>query len=259
MSSEAATYVYCLVRAPGPPSLEDAPAGLAETGPPRVLAVGDDRWLVVADAPLTRYSAQAIEEGMRDIDWVGKRALEHEALVEHLLGTGTVVPMKLFTLFLGDGRALADVRARDAEIGGMLDGLEGRHEWGLRVLVDPAVAAGAVREEAEEESTEASAGKAFLLRKRRVLDAGRSLRAELRSRTEELYEELARLAADARSRPPLRGEGRLLLDASFLVPEEAVATFKAVVEERAEALGPAGLELQLSGPWPAYNFLEPAP
>lgn len=260
MSSKPATYVYCLVRAAAPPAFDGAPRGLADAGPPRALDAGEGRWLVVADAPLEHYSAERIQAGLHDLEWVGLRALEHEALVEHLLQAGTVVPMKLFTLFLADERAVADVRARAAVLDELLDALEGKSEWGVRVLVDPVAASDAVREQAESESAAAaSAGQAFLMRKKRVRDASRNLRGELRERADELYDELALLAADARTRPPLRGEGRLLLDASFLVRDEDAQAFHAAVGRRAESLAPAGVELALTGPWPAYNFVEGAP
>jgi hypothetical protein len=259
MTSETATYVYCLVRGARAPRLDDAPAGLAGTGRPRVLDVGGGLRLVVADAPLERYAKQAIEQGLSDIEWVGARALEHEALVEHVLASGTVVPMKLFTLFLGVARAVADVRAREAELGALLDRLEGRREWGVRVLVDPTPAAEAARERAEAgEAADQPAGTAFLLRKKRVLDATRTLRTELLGRAHEALEALSALAAEVRSRPPLREEGRLLLDASFLVEDDATQAFHAQADERRDALAREGLALKLSGPWPAYNFVEPA-
>ena len=254
----SATYVYCLLRSEQPPSLEGAPAGLARTGQARLLDVGERRWLVVADAPLQDYGAEAIDRGLRDLQWVGQRAVEHEHLVEHFLGSGTVLPMKLFTLYFDDARACADVRRRAREIGALLDALEGKQEWGVRVLVDRIRAA---REPAETgEGAEArSAGHAFLLRKQRLLDAGRERRGELRERAEELYQHLARRASDARSRPPTGGGTRLVLDASFLVPKASTDEFQAAVRARAQALAPHGLEIALSGPWPAYNFVELEP
>ncbi len=256
----AATYVYCVLRAGTTPALEGAPAGLEGAGPARLLALAPGRWLVVADAPLERYGEAAIQRGLSDLEWVGPRALEHEALVEHLLARGTVVPMKLFSLFLGDERALADARGRAARLDALLDAFEGRREYGLRVLVDPDAASAAARARAEREQAGASsAGHAFLLRKKSLHDAERHLGAELRARARALYEELAPLSADARARAPSRAEGRLVLDASFLVQDDAAQAFQAAVAAGAQALAPRGLTLQLSGPWPAYNFVEPAP
>lgn len=260
MDTDTTTYVYAIVRASRAPRLADAPPGMAETRPPRALAVDEGLWLVVADAPAATYSEAAIERGLRDIDWVAGRAVEHEAVVEHLLTSGTVVPMKLFTLFLGDERALDDLRSRRGALEAVLDAIEGKREWGVRVLLEPLRAAEVARAgSVDEDEATASAGTAFLLRKRRELDAGRALRARLLGRAGELHHELAALAADSRNRPPAAGEGRLLLDASFLVDEGGAQAFHAAVAARSEELARDGLEVAVSGPWPAYNFVEPAP
>ncbi|MGH7321227.1 MAG: GvpL/GvpF family gas vesicle protein, partial [Candidatus Rokuibacteriota bacterium] len=93
------TYVYCLVRGATAPSVSKAPPGLPGIGRPRLLEASPKLWLAVADAPASRYSAARIERGLRDLSWVSPCAMAHEAVVEHFMGSRTVVPMKLFTLF----------------------------------------------------------------------------------------------------------------------------------------------------------------
>ena len=92
--SSSATYVYCVVksdRAPRPSAR--GPKGLEGAGKMRVLDAGDGYHLLVASAPLALYDASEIDARLRDIDWVGARASEHEEVVEHAASLGTVVPM----------------------------------------------------------------------------------------------------------------------------------------------------------------------
>ena len=90
---ETATYAYCVAAGATPPRLARAPRGLPEMTRPRALAVTPGTWLVVADAPLSRYGAAPIEAGLRDLDWISRCAVAHEAVVEHVARTGvTVVP-----------------------------------------------------------------------------------------------------------------------------------------------------------------------
>ncbi|TMB13759.1 MAG: hypothetical protein E6J65_24825, partial [Deltaproteobacteria bacterium] len=100
-----ATYLYCLVRSARAPSLRGAPAGLPGAAPTRTIDAGGGLWLVAADAPLDRYGEKPIERGLQDLAWVSSVAVPHEAVVEHLAKIGTVVPMKLLTLFRSDERA----------------------------------------------------------------------------------------------------------------------------------------------------------
>src|SRR5687768_7168431 len=98
----SATYLFALLRRARPPAV----------------------------APRSAYDEAAIERGLRDIDWVSPRALGHEAVVEHFTSAGPLLPLKLFTLFDSDERALAHVRARRAALVRALEKVAGRHEWG---------------------------------------------------------------------------------------------------------------------------------
>ena len=253
----SATYVYCVVQSPGEPPL--APGGLPGTSPPRALVLGDGLWAVVADAPLPEYGSEEIEQRLADLSWVADRALAHEQVVEHCAEHGTVVPMKLFTLFSGEERALADLRQRRPEIDRILERIAGREEWGVRILFDEAQARRMTTESAARESP-AATGTGFLQRKKAEQDGVRTLAARLRNEVERAFEDLAAQAAEARRREaPGEAAARLLLDAAFLVPREGAGAFEETVQRWSGELAGSACEVTLTGPWPPYNFVgEPA-
>src|SRR5206468_8300348 len=72
VSTGSATYVYCLVARAKRPRLTGVPAGLPGTGPVRLLDVDPGRYLVVADAPLSRYGEKAIQRGLSDLAWISR-------------------------------------------------------------------------------------------------------------------------------------------------------------------------------------------
>lgn len=249
------TYVYCVVRRRTRPRLARAPRGLPGTGRPRALDAGKGAWAIVADAPRGRYEAAPIERGLRDLDWVSACAVAHEALVEHAARGGVVVPLKLFTLFEGDARALAHIRALRPQLDRLFARLRGRQEWGVRVLVDASRARRHARGQALRETAGVAAGRQFLLVKQRQRDAVRALAAAGRAEVEALYDTLAARAADARRRAPGKGEGRLLLDASFLVDARRAARFRNTARRAAGRLDALGFGVTLTGPWPPYSFV----
>ena len=102
-------YLYAVLAHPSEPPAGGAPAGLPETGPLRWLALGKGLWLAAADAPLGRYDAAAVEKGLKDLEWVSACAVAHERVIEHVSMLGATVPMKLFTLFSSDARAVAEL------------------------------------------------------------------------------------------------------------------------------------------------------
>jgi hypothetical protein len=247
----SATYLYCVVRAPGPLSVSGAPPGLPGCGPLRVLEAGDGLWLIASDAPLPEYGAEEIERRLQDLSWVSDRALAHEAVIEHFARAGTSVPLKLFTLFSSAQRALAHVKEDRERLERVLDRIAGCVEWGVRVRFDGSRAQEVLTAEAGTGGD--GSGTGFLLRKKREKDASRNLSARLRAEADTAFDELSRQAAGAVRRDPAVSDG-LLLDAAFLVPETRAAGFEAAVERCAARLGGQACELTLTGPWPPYNF-----
>ena len=148
----AATYLFCLVHAARRPSLAGAPRGLPGLGPVRLIPAAADLWLVAAEAPREHYDSVAIERQLRDLEWVALRGAAHARVVEHFARRFTTLPMKLFTLFNDDARAVAHVHGAEARVRRVLQRVDGCREWGVRVRLDPTL----VREHAESRPTPGS-------------------------------------------------------------------------------------------------------
>jgi cell division septum initiation protein DivIVA len=168
--------------------------------------------------------------------------------------------MKLFTLFRSDERALEHVQEQRRRIDRLVQRIEGREEWGLRITLDELAALRSAREEAQSAAA-GSTGAAFLLRKKKEQDAARELLGKARDRAAQLFEELSAKADEARRRPPPPGEigKRVLLDAAFLLRRAKVKPFQAAVRAQAKKLAALGYQLTLTGPWPPYNFVVEQP
>ena len=77
-----------------------------------------------------------------------------------------------------------------------------------------------------------------------------------------IHDRLSGLAAAAvLSRPhDRRLSGRdedMVLNASYLLAESRVDEFQALVESLSHRHREDGIELECTGPWPAYHFVEP--
>jgi len=255
-----ATYVYCLIVASRRPRLTRVPAGPPGTGPVRLLDVGPQRYLAVADAPLSRYGEAAIRRGLGDLDWVSRAAVAHESVVEAFIGATAVLPMKLFTLFTSDERALAHMRHDQRRIEGLVRRLADHVEWGVRVVLNPAGRDGKAKTRADvTQSRPGRAGIAYLNAKRAQRDAARKRAGHARATAAALYRKLSRRSRAAKRRAP--GElpahgGPLLLDAAFLVPRAESRAFSAAARREQRELGRHGYGLTLTGPWPPYSFVQ---
>jgi len=250
------TYLYCVLQREKPPALARAPLGVPGAGKPRAIDAGRGLWLIAADAPADQYGENAIEGGLRDLAWVSARAVPHEAVIEFAGRSGTVLPMKLFTLFRNDERALEHVAVQRKRIDRLLERLAGREEWGVRMLLDEPRAVERLARSARVEA-KGSSGTEFLLRKKKQHELSRDVVERGAERATALFDELARRADDARRRAPPAGPAgrRILLDAAFLVRRGRVKPFQSAVRKAAAKLLPDGYELTLTGPWPPYNFV----
>ena len=249
------TYLYCVIAAPRRPKVRRARGGLAGTGRVRVLDVDAGLFLAVADAPLDQYGEAAIARGLRDLDWVSRAAVAHEAVVESFADATAVLPMKLFTIFASDERALADVRGERQRIAGVVKRVANQQEWGVRVVLDRSRAAGGAKKAASRDAS----GAAYLTRKKAQRDEVLELAEHARDTVAALFDRLASRAKDATRRSvselPVQS-GPLLLDAAFLVPRSRAKSFQALVAREAKSIAKSGYGLTLSGPWPPYSFVQ---
>ena len=273
--SATLTYVYCLVRAARPPSLGRAPAPLPGSRPLRLLEVsglGSARvrhWLVVSSVPGRLYDEAALERGLQHLEWVGRRALAHEAVVEYFLRAPAVLPMQLFALFTSDDRAIEHIAADRRRLRRILSRIEGRVEWGIRVSWKGGQTPVTTRLKGLSRPVRGSdpgtphhrgltPGMAYLARKRDALDAARTRLRRASADAERVYRALGREASAARRRTEVEQAtpgSRVVLDAAFLVPAGRARAFRAAVRRHARPLERLDLAVSLTGPWPAYNFI----
>ena len=98
MTTDSASYVFCLVQGRRPPSLRGAPGGVPGSGRPRLIPIHTDMWAVVADAPLERFSGEQLRSDLQDIEAVSRHALAHASVIEFFFRRSPVIPLKLLTL-----------------------------------------------------------------------------------------------------------------------------------------------------------------
>jgi hypothetical protein len=249
---ETATYVYCLAESSRSPSLAKAPSGLPHATRPAAIEIKKGLWAVVSDVPLSLYGADRLEPRLKDINWVADSAIAHEAVVEYIASReGTsVVPLKLFTMFSSRARAAADLAARLPEIRSVLDRIRGCNEWGVRVTRRATLVWTAA-------VPAATSGTAFLAAKKRERESSRAGLVKATDAAERAFVALAKLAREARRREaPESATSPPLVDATFLVAVARRVRFRTTARRLAKSCRSAGADLVLTGPWPAYNFVQ---
>jgi hypothetical protein len=248
MTTPDATYVFCLVQAPRPPSMRGAPDSVPGAGPPRLISVDRGIWAVVADAPLDRFGGEPLQNDLQDVEAISRHALAHASVIEFFFRRAPVIPLKLFTLFSSDDRVREHLQSRRTRLRKLFGELRSHEEWGVRVI------AGEVEAESARSLT---SGRDYLEVKKRLIQQNAAPpRATVRD-IAAVLKALGKLAARTRKEAfPPPGKGRpFVTGASFLVRASRRGQWSRQVATLTAALAKRGHRLEVTGPWPPYHFV----
>ena len=221
---------------------------------------------LVSRVPVAEFGEEPLRRNLNELAWLERVARAHEGVLERALADGTIAPLRLCTIYDGPARVRTMLSAARARFLAVLDVLEGREEWGVKVLLDPAQVAAEVRRrlpDAEEEAAEVAErgeGAGYLLRRRlerRIADAADALAGDV---AEEVHASLVSRAVAAVTRPAqnreLSGhEGDMALNAAYLVEAKRVDGLRELVAILEAHHSRVGARIELTGPWPPYNFV----
>jgi hypothetical protein len=259
-ASELAHYVYGVVS----PRIE-LPKGLAGVDPRHEVSLVEEEGLaaLVSRVPLAEFGEEPLHENLNDVGWLEEKARAHEHVLDAALRRGTVVPLRLCTIYSGEEQVREMLARERAVMIDALERLEGRAEWGVKAIAEPgALERTAARRSAGDPAGEdAPRGTAYMNRKRQEARA----RVEVDEIAEEwasaIHDRLAGAASEALlnplQRPEVSGhEGDMLLNGVYLVEDGAVSDFSSLVDRLAEEHRALGVSVELTGPWPPYNFVK---
>jgi hypothetical protein len=250
-------WLYCVSAQDRPP---DVP-GVAEGHPVRVIAAAGLHALV-STVPLGDFGEEGLKRNLNDLPWLEAVARAHESVLERTLQQGPLVPLRLCTIYRSEKQVEALLAKGREDFAEALRELKGRGEWGVKVTADRERVAERLR--AQEERRPASVGSAYLGRRQQELRLREDVDAALDAAVQESHARLEEWAVTSELLPPQRAElsghsGEMVLNGAYLVDDERLDGFRTVVEELGRQYGgDTGLAFELTGPWPAYNFVGPA-
>jgi hypothetical protein len=256
-----ALWAYCVMRAG-----ERAPEVTGIEGERLVRIESGALAVLVSRVPLAEFGAEPLRDNLNDIAWLERVARAHEAVLESALAATTIVPLRLCTIFESEAGVRRMLRDERESLAGALELLDGRQEWGVKLLVDGDKLASVARTDTEEtdrpddELADRAEGGAYMLRRRferRTREVADALAAEV---AEDVHSRLRAWATDAVSLPPQNRdlshhEGDMLLNGAYLVASDRIDGLRELVAELERHHRPLGARLELTGPWPPYNFV----
>ena len=247
-AAPTALYVYGVV--PAGTELELSGSGVGDAG---VRVFGErEVAAIVGDVALAEFDEAPLRKNLEDPEWLDRTARAHEAVLERALGTTTVIPFRIASLY-GDEESLREfMRANQASLLELLSRLEGKVELGVKAFFDREAA---VRRNADE----AESGRDYLRRRQEEQAAGRDADALAIDCARTSHAHLSEAALDSRSNRPQAAElsgrtERMILNGAYLV-ERGDTALESALRELEDGFGAQGVTYELTGPWPPYNFV----
>jgi hypothetical protein len=234
-----AWYVYGVVAAPAP-----------SIGPVRLIE-HDGLAALAREVSLSEFGEDVLPLRLNDPQWLEANALAHEDVLQAFLETG-VVPLRFGAIYRDVRDVERMLEARSAFFRDALARLRGHVELGVKAWL-----VGSPRP--TDGSGSAAGGRAYLERRRDELAAARESVQHATAVVRDVHRRLLEVAVDGVVNRPQPREltGRsdeMILNAAYLVPvgdETLVHTVARLAPDGADA----GVELEITGPWPPYNFV----
>lgn len=245
--TDTASYVYLAARDVPEDAVAEA-TGLE--GAPLRLVRNAGLIAVVSTVDLAEFGEEGLRRNLENLEWLERVARTHDDVVHRIGGLTSVAPWRLATIMLDDDRVADLLKEWAVELKASLDRVEGCSEWSVKMITE-------VSNEPATDDDAPATGTAYLQRRRAENSRRTNAQESAAAAAEEIHVALSQLTAASRRLPPqdrrLTGyKGEMMLNGAYLVPDEQIEQFAALVKEIGDDL--AGSRLDLNGPWPPYSF-----
>ncbi len=203
--------------------------------------------------PETAYGAAAWTEHAEDAAWLARVATQHQAVLADVVRDTDVLPLRLPAMYRDEVHLHRMLEAEAPLFRAALESLHDHLEWSVHLYLvgEPDAPAG----------DHPTTGREYLRQRAEAVSQRHLARVKREHSVRDAYASLADLSRQSVANPPqdsaLSGRPEpMLLNSAHLVCRKHERLFFTAVEETAARLAPLGITVEVTGPWPPYNFVE---
>jgi hypothetical protein len=226
-----------------------------------------DTYAIVSKVSSDEFSEDNLKKNLANMDWVEKKVRQHEKIIEEIMKDATVLPFKFGTVFQSEENVENLLREHGAEYKRIIERIEGKEEWGVKIYCDVERLKGAIIKEEveilkiEKEIESSSSGKAYFLKKKKEELIKDTVNKRINEYGRLCFEILKGQSLDVRINKLLpkevtEREDDMILNSAFLVDKSRVAEFIQTTDALKAKYNDKGLNFDCTGPWPSYNFCQ---
>lgn len=229
----------------------DLPDGGIDGAPVELVEVGG------LAAVVSRLDAGSYGEGVwrdkaEDPDWLAPFALQHQGVLGALVATCDVLPFRIPGMYADEERLRGMLEAERELLSRGLDAVRGHVEWGVQVFL--------TRTSEDEQVPRPRSGRDYLRNRSEQVGSRQRGVEERQGLVLDAYGRIAEASTHSVANPPQdpalsKRREPMLLNSAHLVARTREEPFFAAVEQAHADLAERGLVVEVSGPWPPYNFV----
>lgn len=239
-------YVFGVVRHPQRPA--QVPADVEMVWHHRLAAM-------VQQVPLAEFSRDvAAVEGPDDLAWLEGYARRHDHVLNAAMATTGVLPLRFGTVVAHRVEVRTLLARHERAFAGWLDELGDRAEYTVKAWVD---AAALNAQDDRTQSASATTGTAYLQQRQAQRQQAEQRRQSLAELVDEVHRRLGAVVEVATTVPG-RSDApapRPAHHGAYLAAPSQRDALTAETDALASEYAHCGLQLDLTGPWPAHHFL----
>jgi hypothetical protein len=224
--------------------------------------------LVVCDLDSEEFSQENLNVQGKDPGWVQEKATHHHDVLSSFSSLSPILPLKFCTIYSSESNLKADLSVKKETIKKLISFLSGKEEWNLKIycqvdrIKDFLLKENNMILQLKKEIESASAGRQFFLRKRLESFLSEEASRETRQYCLRLEEKLSKYFYASKekqlwSKQVTGKKEDLIWNQSYLIEKDSgFDPFNDAVKQFQKTYEQAGIMVQLTGPWPPYDFVD---
>ena len=224
---------------------------------------------VITKVNSEEFEPKKVKAKLENLKWAEEKVRNHQAIIEETMKDSPVIPLKFLTLYKSEEKITDTLKKQYKKFRELLNKLRDKAEWGLKVfLVDREKFIKTIKKEDEEivkmktEIFSKPEGIKYFLEKQLQEKISAKVDEQLDKHIKDIYEVFTPFSVAKPVINKLLPEGltdkrrEMILNISYLIPQEKVEEFQGIVRRLHEYYSPKGLWLEYTGPWPPYSFVD---
>ena len=260
-------YIYCITSEDG--SKKSNVRGIDNKSGVFVLAY-KDLGAVVSIINLSDFGENELRKKLDDpkCKWIKRTVLNHQGIINKVMNERPVIPMRFGIVYKKKGQIEEVLKKNYQQFKNILESLVDKKEWGVKIFCDQGKLVskiqandGSIKKLRKQLETSPEGKKFFLQKKMDTITESR-LEEETNKYSQIFLKRLSKdsdkyVLNDTSSKELTGRNEEMIINAAYLVTDKNLVRFEKNLNRLREKYSGDRFLLELSGPWPPYNFVNP--